>query len=200
MTMGKKRKMMIGAAVVVVVCLSGVGVWKTGVFKNKDTSCGSYPISPPGPVMNATKTDGNYTINIKYILSHYSNNPYQLTSDDILWLNISKVWFVLGEEEGPGCPQFKTIEGIINGSINENNTTHGKLMDILNNASSNITYYDNDDDGILSVNDTFIVKSNAIPNNAQYMYLFLVYNGACPPTYRFEIIIGLNVIWWEVEV
>jgi len=147
MTMGKKRKMMIGAAVVVVVCLSGVGVWKTGVFKNKDTSCGSYPISPPGPVMNATKTDGNYTINIKYILSHYSNNPYQLTSDDILWLNISKVWFVLGEEEGPGCPQFKTIEGIINGSINENNTTHGKLMDILNNASSNITYYDNDDDG-----------------------------------------------------
>ena len=70
--LSKKRKIMIGVAVAVIVCLSIVGVWKIGVFKNEETSCGSYPISPPNPVLNVTKTDGDYTINITHILSHYT--------------------------------------------------------------------------------------------------------------------------------
>ena len=134
------------------------------------------------------------------LLQQYSNNPYQLTSDDIPWLNISEVWFVLMEQETPGCPQLKTIMEIMNGSATENNYTHGKLIDILNSTSSNIIYYDNDDYNILSINDTFVVKSDAIPNNAQYMSFLLVYKGTCQNRYDSEIITRLGVTWWGVEV
>ena len=194
--MNKKRKMMVGVVVAVIVCLSAVGVWKMGIFENEKNS---YPISPPNPVLNVTKTDGNYTINITHILSHYGD-PYQLTSDDIRWLNITEVWFVLNAQDGPGVLPFNLIKGIINDSVTGNNYTHGNLINILNNTNGNITYYDNDNDGILSVNDTFIVKSDAIPSNAQYMSLFLVYKGTCQGRFNYEYVTGLGVTWWEVEI
>ena len=199
--MNRKRKMMIGVVVVVVVCLSVVGVWKMGMFEKEENS---YPMSPPNAVLNVTKTDGNYTINITHILSHYGD-PYQLTSDDIRWLNISEIWVVLWN--GSDCPGVGLIQDIVKGSNGGSNYTEGinyalyKLTDILNNINNNnVTYYDNNQDNMLSVNDTFVVKSGAIPNNAHLMSFYLVYKGTCQNRFNYEYVTGLGVTWWEVKV
>jgi len=73
-----------------------------------------------------------------------------------------------------------TLRSILYNKSHKHNLGSGSLIDILNNTSGNVTYYDNDYDAHISLIDTFIIRGDLIDkalNESWGVRLYIIYNG-----------------------
>lgn len=145
---GGSRKKLIAGIVVAVIVVAGFTMWTL----TDRTSDGPGALELPGIFVNVTKNESVYTIKVTEISIKGSHN---LTKS---WLQIDNLRFLLMD----GDSKLGHILIIYSNKTHASNIRSGNVADVLS-GSDEVIFYDNDYDGILSVNDTFMIKGNVLP-------------------------------------
>lgn len=138
--MSKKRKMMIGGMIIVVGILIGsIFAW---YYPKKSDEIGSVSLPTTTIIWNEEVSNENRTLTVWDFLISYRYIPFT---------NIKNLEYAL-------CKNNTTLHY----PIQEGLLLIGNLLEIRNNTSSNLTYYDNDGDWNLSRNDTFVFRGHIL--------------------------------------
>lgn len=162
---GKRRKWVaIGLLLIIVVSSTIVGLW---ICISSESVNGF--LFPPLIEMRTEKISDDYRMSVCYI---------EIRSEDYReWLEIEDMVFLLTNSSGFSLHELTSV---FYNKSHKHNLASGNLNDILNNTSSNVTYYDNDYDDHISLNDTFIIKGDIIDKALEEGWgvrLLLIYNG-----------------------
>jgi hypothetical protein len=162
---GKRRKWVaIGLLLIIVAASTGVAAW--WYFSSESVNGFLFP---PLIEMRTEKISDDYRMSVCYI---------EIRAEDYReWLEIEDMVFLLTNNTGYSVLELTSI---FNNKSHKYNLDSGNLIDILNNTSSNVTYYDNDYDAHISLNDTFIINGDIVDEALKESWgvrLLLIYNG-----------------------
>ncbi len=163
---GKRRKWVaIALLLIIVVASCGIAAW----WMYFSSTNGEHPLIYPQVVIWSEPSNDNYRMTVHYI--DKSAEDYRE------WLEIEDMVFLLTNSSGAS---HMTLISIFYNKSHKHNLGSGSLIDILNNTSGNVTYYDNDYDAHISLNDTFIIRGDLIDkalNESWGVRLYIIYNG-----------------------
>lgn len=151
--MKEKRKIGIVVALVVILCV-GTIAWQN----LKERNASSPGIAPPLIGMNLEEGENNYALTI-YRIDSVAGEIWRCNPSADHWLSsLDPVSFLLYNFSAVLEDPTINIKDILINQTDENNIASGSVKNALNNTDGLVTYYDTDDDGKLSVNDTFVIN------------------------------------------
>jgi hypothetical protein len=162
---GKRKKLVAIALLLIIGAASSIVAW----WVYFSSTNGEHPLICPQVVIWSETSNDNYRMTVHYI---------DIQAEDYReWLEIEDMVFLLANSSDYS---HMTLRSILYNKSHKHNLGSGSLIDILNNTSGNVTYYDNDYDAHISLNDTFIIRGDLIDkalNESWGVRLYIIYNG-----------------------
>lgn len=179
---GSKTKLIAGI-VVVVILVAGVGaVW---LLYGRGTGQG---ITPPVIRMNVYETNESYLINITGFI--------YLRTDLNMWTDVNTLYFIVSNDTINY--NEKVLKTYLDEKPKDKILAAGRIVDILNDTNSNVTYLDRDGDYTVSVNDTVIINKSLLTGYEIRAYFFFIYEGDEGGHYsrsRLVVVDGEAFVW-----
>ena len=184
---GVSRKLVAGiiVAAVVIACI-GLILWK---YQSTDVDI----LQSPTVVLYISTSDNNYSAIIEKIDMHVQMNITE-------WTNIDKLTYLITNGSVNGSVEYSLLRSIQHNESNVYNIASGNLTEALNNSENNIVFYDMDNDGLLSRNDSFIIKGitslkmrEAISETG-WVRLYIIFEGEYGQTQNLWVVLGCGQI------
>lgn len=192
-TLDKKKKkilFVIGITCVIAISVSIITIWVS--FHPNHTNNGNInsTIQHPWIIALPSHHFRNYRLTVGDILHTGSYYDSWVDVDNVTYLVTNYVhninWYVVGHPE--------PARSILSDHNNESNLASGRVRQIKNNTTGYITYYDNDNNDMITIDDEFVINADIIPiNSTDGIDFYLIYEGNYTGYSLFEVMERVNL-------